>query len=204
MKMKLTTLGLSVLLMICQSVTTLHADLVLSIEDVTAMPGDTAVAVGFFASNPDGPNEELGTFNFPTEIGGDGNDDISNIGLSFNAVAIQNALTLDIVPNFAPAGGPIFGYDIQIDKAGFPPVITINTGDTVKLFDLVFDVDSGAAPGVLPIDFVPSPFFNVVNNTGSAIAVTTEGGSIQVVPEPSFAAVAIALAGCSALRRRRG
>lgn len=86
---------------------------------------------------------------------------------------------------------------------------SIGAGATVALGNIVFDVASGATPGVFAVTFEKFPTTSFADSNANNLDFTAEAGSITITsstpaPEPATSALLLcALALVFALRRRR-
>ena len=191
---------------------------ILSVDDVSVAPGETAV-VGVYASST--ASDVISAFNLPFDFNNDGfidanNDDVSDL---------PDGFTLGTPPSLAAE------YSVGLDRP-MPQVeligadVIVNTNNVhdvtlsatpLKLFDIVFEVDAGVAPGtVVPLRlFVPdAPFAGLFRVSGAAgssaaadVVAPTAGapvfGSITVVPEPAGIAGGVGIAMILLTRRSR-
>ncbi len=192
-----------------------RADVILSIDNVTVAPGQTAV-VGVYAASDSG--DILTGFNLPLDFNNDGPSPLI-AGFSFGTPTLSNILYANT--NFdIPASAALAQVDAIPTGSGAS--ITLSAIPT-KLFDLRINVAPFVAQGtVVPISIeVPqAPLSSLFNIAGFAdgniggprpdVLLPTLGvpalGSItvSVVPEPSTLGIAALSAIGVLVGRRRG
>src|SRR5271156_4067212 len=169
---------------------------------ISANAGDVGDSFDVVLTNDATSTENISIAAFAFEISVI-NPDITLTGADFNTGAIPYIFPLSdsfvaLNPPFTlniDSGQTLDASDLTNDGAG----ITIAPGQSVALGDILFDVASGAAPGLFPVSFTGVPSGGVVvdsNNLSdpNGIAVNVEtfsGGTISIggtsVPEPNAA-----------------
>ena len=167
--------------------TAARADLLVLVQSVTAAAGSSANGIDVELSNLGPSAVTIGGFSFGISIA---NSDISFTGANTSTAApyIFGADSL-----FGPIlAGPQSGQSLltsdlfDIPFSGF----TLNSGTTVGLGHVLFDVAPGAAGGPFPVDLGVFPITSLADESGTNIPIDTlTSGQITIiaeaVPEPS-------------------
>lgn len=193
-----------------------HADISLQLSDVVVNAGSTATVTASIADTGPMPTV-LSAYNVTL--------DLTTIpGFTVGANPISQLATFPAFTASTPNPAIGANFDYQIGSSGGSLALSSTPTD---LFQITFGVDPSAQPGdVLPVSFelnptattggntTPLPTFFVLtldNNTTTITDLiansetTIDQGSITVVgvPEPSSAALVLAIGGLAACRRRR-
>jgi hypothetical protein len=179
-----------------------YADLILSIEPVTATPGSTGDTFDVLLTDIGSPGVSIAGFIF-------------EIAASDPAITFTGVFTSTATATYVFNGNSLFGP--EIDTQTSPSVIaqdlalsgftTLNSGDVVGLGQVFFDVSPAAAAGPITLSFMGGAAGNNLSDpAGNNVAITTlTSGTINVTtPEPST--FLLILAGTAALwawNRRR-
>ena len=179
----------SAVLLMLMIVSSSNADVVISIQNVSVFPGNTAL-VGVFASSDAG--NVISGFNLPMDFNSDGLLALPS-GFVQNATPVQNALyantALDTPASIIPAN-----VDWIPTGSGSNATLGTDFSTLTKLFDLAIDVGGSVPTGtVVPIEIrIPAAplqsLFNIAGPSSPTVAAPSTGvpvfGSISVVPEP--------------------
>jgi hypothetical protein len=180
-----------------------RANLLFSVQDVSAIPGSAGDQFDILLTNPGPDPMDISGFSF-------------EVSASSADVTFEEATTATVTEPYIFDGnsyfGPITSYsspgqlldasDIVATPNSFT---TVAPGETLGLGLAIFDVDSAAAPGSIGLEF------NVANSSltdgdGNPITVfDTQNGSLDIVPEPGTlgsVAFALVLLGIGAIVRR--
>jgi hypothetical protein len=182
-----------------------YADLIISVESVSASPGSSGDTFDVLLTNSGSPGVSVAGFNFTIQA--------SNPAITFTGVFTSPATAPYIF-----AGNSLLGP--EIDQQLTPTVIaadlaasgstTLNSGDVVGLGQVFFNVSPTATPGPFTVSFVTSGGTadnDLSDPTGNNIPITTfTSGTINVTSTPEPSSVLMMLAGTAALaawKRRR-
>jgi hypothetical protein len=157
--------------------------------------------------NTGGSSIVIGGFTF--EISGDPDIDFTGAGFSTSAPYIFAGDSFDQVnslPLNASTGSSLSAFDISNSGNGD----ALGAGQTAGLALVTFNVSSAAALGPVTVSFSTDPAnTNLSDQNGNPITVDTfASGTIDVIPEPSAAAMLLAalmaLGACLPIPARRG
>jgi len=164
---------------------TAYADLILSVESVSANPGDSGDTFDVLLTDSGSPGVSVAGFNFTIQIS---DPDITAIGV----------FTSTATAPYIFSGSSLLGP--EIDDQLTPTIIaadvstgstTLNSGDVFGLGQVLFSVSPTAAGGPVTVSFVTSGGTadnDLSDPNGANIPITTfTSGTITVnaVPEPS-------------------
>ena len=178
-----------------------HADLVFSVNDVTAVAGSTGNTTLEVSLTNDGSVDSplIAAFQFQLTVSGasgvtftDADISTANNPYIFGADTSAPPLSFDSFPNTQFTASDVF----SVMNSG----VAIEAGDTVGLGRVTFDV-APTASGVVPVTIVPDLVDSVLDIDGNPIPLPYQfvNGSVQVsgVPEPS--SLVLALLGITAV-----
>lgn len=206
---KLSVAPLAAFALLAGMVAQASAVVVISIGNISAAPGTTALVPVFATSNT---ADQVSGFNFPIDLNNDGYNLLLPPGFSLNAMPFQDSLFGTVAFNRTTPILPIIGTD-GIANASSSVNTTLSTTPTL-FFNLAVDVAPNAVIGSvfpLQIEAPGDPFsaqFNVAGPNSPVVAAPTIGqpvsGSVTVIPEPaSLAAVGASLLALGTRRRTR-
>jgi len=190
--------------------TTARADLIISVQSVTAAAGSSANGIDVELSNLGPSAVTIGGFSFGISIA---NLDISFTGANTSTAA---AYVFGTDSLFGPIlTGPTSGQSLATSDLFSIPFsgITLDTGTTVGLGHVLFDVSPNAASGSFPVDLALFPTTSLSDESGNDVPIDTlSSGRItitaQAVPEPSSLSMLLSSVGLVAVmvgwRRRAG
>lgn len=176
-----------------------NADLLLSLQSVTAPQGSTG-KFDVLVTNEGITPQNVTSFQFELDTTNPHINffDVSTIGTSAPYLLPFGVGGADITAS--STGNTIVGSDIE----GFGIGTDIAPGATYSLGLVSFDAANGASGEVATIRFANSPRTLVSDANGNLVAFTTESGAISITPEPaSLAFAGIGLLSFFAARRRR-
>jgi hypothetical protein len=177
---------------LAMSALTASADglILLKLSSVSAAPGSTGNTFEVDLLNDTGSSIVIGGFNF--EITADSDIDFTGADFSTFASYIFAGDSWDQANSFplnTSTGSSLSAGDISNSGAG----ATLGAGRTLGLALLTFDVSPTAALGQVAVSLSSDPSHtNLSDQNGNLIAFDWDEGTINVVPEPSTAAMFMA------------
>jgi PEP-CTERM motif len=164
-----------------------HAELILTMESVTASAGSSGNAFDVELINTGPVAVAVGAFTFGIAT--------ANPNISFT-----DASTATVLAPYIFAGDSLFGPDLTGPTSGQSLTasdlcavcagISLAAGTTVGLGHVLFDVSSSASGGVFAVNFAAFPATSLSDTTGDLLPATFAPGAITVpgavaVPEPT-------------------
>jgi hypothetical protein len=193
------------------SPTTARADVIVSVQSVTAAAGSSANGIDVLLSNLGPSAVTIGGFSFGISIA---NLDISFTGANTSTAAAAYIFGTDSL--FGPdLTGPTSGQSLSTSDLFSIPFagVTLAAGTIVGLGHVLFDVSPNAASGSFPVDLALFPTTSLSNESGNNVPIDTlSSGRITITPEtvPEPSSLSMLLSGVAFVavmmgwRRRAG
>jgi hypothetical protein len=187
--MKTARIAIALLLGLC--VAQSQAAIVIDVEDVWVPPGAGTAYVGVFAytTTPLTP-EAITGFNFPIDVGNDGN--MLPSGFSLNAMPIQTVYSGGTM-TFNTSQNALFNIDGIVNVSFATNVTLTSSASPIRLFDIVVNYGPAVLGGTSTPVIVDSDTANngglpfnrfTLSTSPSSATFSVVAGSINAIPEP--------------------